>query len=193
MLSARTRRLVRPLAAAAALVIVAAGCSVGSIGGDSNSGSSAGTTEISFLFQNDSATQALGKALIDGFEAENPNIKVTSETQPGGTEGDNLTKTKLSTGEMSDVFLLQLGIALPGPEPGHESGAADRPAVGQPAVGGDEACRQHRQRHLWCAARYDVRRRRALQQEGLREARTEGPTSWAEFEPTTRRSRPTAR
>ena len=75
------------------------------IGGDSGSGGSAGTTEISFLYQNDSATQALGKALIDGVrEAENPDIKVTSETQPGGTDGDNLMKTKLSTGEMSDVF-----------------------------------------------------------------------------------------
>ncbi len=110
MLSARTRRLARPLAAAAALVVVVSGCSVGSIGGDDNSGGgSASTTEISFLYQNDSATQTTGKALIAGFEAENPNIKITSETQPGGVDGDNLTKTKLSTGEMSDVFLYNPG------------------------------------------------------------------------------------
>ncbi len=110
MLSARSRRLSRPLAAAAALVVVVSGCSVGSIGGDSNNGGgSAGTTEISFLYQNDAATQARGKALIEGFEKENPNIKITSETQPGGVDGDNLTKTKLSTGEMSDVFLYNPG------------------------------------------------------------------------------------
>ncbi len=34
---------------------------------------------------------------------------MTSETQPGGVDGDNLTKTKLSTGEMSDVFLYNPG------------------------------------------------------------------------------------
>ena len=72
MLSARTRRFARPIAAAAALVVVVSGCSVGSIGGNSSGGGSAGTTEISFLYQNDSATQTLGKALIDGFEKENP-------------------------------------------------------------------------------------------------------------------------
>ena len=34
----------------------------------------------------------------------NPDIKATVETQPAGTEGDNLMKTKLATGEMNDVF-----------------------------------------------------------------------------------------
>jgi raffinose/stachyose/melibiose transport system substrate-binding protein len=132
VLSARTRRFARPLAAAAALVVVVAGCSVGQIGGNSSGGDSAGTTEISFLYQNDSATQTLGKALIDGFEKENPTIKVTSETQPGGVDGDNLTKTKLSTGEMSDVFLYNPGSLFQALNPDTNlQPLTDQPWVGQ--------------------------------------------------------------
>ena len=85
----------------------------------SRSGGSAGTTEISFLYQNDAATQPLGKALIDGFEAENPDIKVSSRPARWH-RGDNLIKTKLATGEMEDVFLLQLGFAVPGAQPRHQ-------------------------------------------------------------------------
>ncbi|MGI8457668.1 MAG: ABC transporter substrate-binding protein [Propionibacteriaceae bacterium] len=55
------------------------------------------------------ANDALFKALSDGFAAANPNIKLTFETQPAGTEGDNLNKTKLATGEMSDVFYYNSG------------------------------------------------------------------------------------
>lgn len=133
MLSARSRRLARPLAATAALVVVVSGCSVGSIGGDSNDGNgSASTTEISFLFQNDSATQTLGKALTEGFQKDNPNIKVTSETQPGGVDGDNLTKTKLSTGEMSDVFLYNPGSLFQALNPDiNLAPLTDEPWVGQ--------------------------------------------------------------
>ena len=44
------------------------------------------------------------EALTTKFNEMNPDIKVTVETQPAGTEGDNLMKTKLATGEMPDVF-----------------------------------------------------------------------------------------
>lgn len=133
MLSACSRRVARPLAAAAALVVVVSGCSVGSIGGEGDeTGASAGTTDISVLFQNDTATQALGKALIAGFQKDNPNIKVTSETQPGGVDGDNLTKTKLSTGEMSDVFLYNPGSLFQALNPDTNlQPVTDEPWVGQ--------------------------------------------------------------
>ncbi|MGI3780169.1 MAG: ABC transporter substrate-binding protein [Janthinobacterium lividum] len=49
------------------------------------------------------------KALAAGFTKANPNVKLTFDTQPAGTEGDNLTKTKLSTGEMDDVFYYNSG------------------------------------------------------------------------------------
>src|SRR4051812_9388364 len=131
MLPARVRRATRPLVAAAALSLIVAGCSVGSVGSSSDQGST-GTTEISFLYQNDAATQNLGKALIAGFEAENPNIKVTSETQPGGVDGDNLTKTKLYTGEMSDIFLYNPGSLFQALNPDTNLQAlTDQPWVGQ--------------------------------------------------------------
>jgi raffinose/stachyose/melibiose transport system substrate-binding protein len=109
VLSVRNRRLIRPLVAATALAAIASGCSVGSVGGTSDSGGSAEATTIRVLSSNSGTTPALFKALSEGFTAANPNIKLTLETQPGGTEGDNLNKTKLATGEMSDVFAYNSG------------------------------------------------------------------------------------
>ena len=65
----------------------------------------AGQTEISYLI-GDSGGTALpyAQALTTKFNEMNPDIKATVETQPAGTEGDNLMKTKLATGEMNDVF-----------------------------------------------------------------------------------------
>ena len=40
---------------------------------------------------------------------QNPDIKIEIETRPGGSEGDNLVKTRLATGEMTDVFLYNAG------------------------------------------------------------------------------------
>ncbi len=108
MIPVRICRVARPLMAAAAAAVLVTGCSAGSIGG-SNDSSSGGATTISVLYATGTANDALFKALSDGFTAANPDIKLTFETQPAGTEGDNLTKTKLSTGEMSDVFYYNSG------------------------------------------------------------------------------------
>jgi raffinose/stachyose/melibiose transport system substrate-binding protein len=89
----------------AALALPLAACSGGS-GGDSGDG---GNTEITFLTQNVEQNITAAEALIKAFEADNPDIKVKLETQPAGTEGDNLIKTKLSTGEMEDVFYYNSG------------------------------------------------------------------------------------
>lgn len=104
MLPVRARRFAHPLLVATALAAIVTGCSVGSVGSSSGDASSAGATTITFLTGNDSASVKLAKALSTGFHAENPDITVTLDSQPPGTEGDNLTKTKLATGEMSDVF-----------------------------------------------------------------------------------------
>jgi raffinose/stachyose/melibiose transport system substrate-binding protein len=48
---------------------------------------------------------ASAKAVIDAFQAANPNITIKHDTRPGGSEGDNLVKTRLSTGEMAEIFL----------------------------------------------------------------------------------------
>ncbi|MGQ7297002.1 ABC transporter substrate-binding protein [Quadrisphaera sp. KR29] len=49
------------------------------------------------------------QALVDAFEADHPDISISVETRPGGGEGDNLVKTRLSTGSMADVFLYNSG------------------------------------------------------------------------------------
>lgn len=97
MKSFPTRRLFIGAAGAVALVVPLAACSSGGGSGD-------GRVEISFLTQNQETNVAGAEALIEAFEAENPDITVRLETQPAGTEGDNLMKTKLATGEMEDVF-----------------------------------------------------------------------------------------
>ena len=100
----RPRRLGAALAAAAVPLLALAGCS--------SSGAADGTTEITFLTTNDAPNPEVADALVEAFEAENPDVSVTVEIRPGGTEGDNLIKTRLSTGEMADVFFYNSGSLL---------------------------------------------------------------------------------
>jgi raffinose/stachyose/melibiose transport system substrate-binding protein len=96
-----------------ALVAVAVGalalsaCSAGSLG--SNSGSSGGKVTLSFLADNTETSQAQAKGLAQAFTAKNPDITVNVESRPGGSDGDNLIKTRLSTGDMTDVFMYNTG------------------------------------------------------------------------------------
>jgi raffinose/stachyose/melibiose transport system substrate-binding protein len=107
MLATKTKRSLFAVTAGLSVAALAlTGCSGG--GGTSADGK----IEISYLTQNDDVNVAVGTALIDAFEAENPDITVKLDTQPAGTEGDNLMKTKLSTGEMSDVFFYNSGSLL---------------------------------------------------------------------------------
>ena len=45
-------------------------------------------------------------------EGQPDEITVKTETRPGGSDGDNLVKTKLSTGDMADVFWYNSGSLL---------------------------------------------------------------------------------
>lgn len=98
----RSRRRAVALGAAALLGLTA--CSGGA--------SSDGTTEITWLVDNGAQITTAAQAMIDAFEDENPEISVKLDTRPGGTEGDNLVKTRLSTGEMADVFYYNSGSLL---------------------------------------------------------------------------------
>ncbi|MEQ4720772.1 extracellular solute-binding protein [Nonomuraea sp. B19D2] len=60
----------------------------------------------------DQSTVDTSKALADAFMKANPTIKIEMENQPGGSEGDNIVKTRLSTGEMTDVFWYNSGSLL---------------------------------------------------------------------------------
>jgi raffinose/stachyose/melibiose transport system substrate-binding protein len=99
---ARTRvlRTATAIAGTAMIVVTLGACSSGGGGGSGGDGN----VEIEWLVQSGEPTPTMANAMIEAFEAENEGITVTLQTQPGGTEGDNLMKTKLATGEMSDVF-----------------------------------------------------------------------------------------
>lgn len=119
----RAPSILAAVAGAAALSVVAAACSAGSLGSSSGSGggSSAGTSSgtsaaagatkasITFLVDNSPASVQPAQALATAFMAKNPGIKVSITTRPGGTDGDNLIKTRLATGSMPDVFLYNSG------------------------------------------------------------------------------------
>ena len=57
-------------------------------------------------------TQTRVKALTEAYTALNPNVTFDIETVPGGTEGDNIVKTRLATGEMADIFWYNSGSLL---------------------------------------------------------------------------------
>lgn len=102
-------RVVIVVASATALVGLAA-CSSSDPG--SGSGSGSGKTQITLLTDNADTTVKSAKAVIAAFEKANPTITVKTETRPGGSDGDNLVKTKLSTGDMADVFWYNSGSLL---------------------------------------------------------------------------------
>ena len=87
-----------------------AGLAVGLMGFTAlSTGAFAQQTTISFFTGNDEATVAISEQLVADFEAANPDINIEIEIGPGGTERDNLVKTRLATGTMNDVFLYNSG------------------------------------------------------------------------------------
>lgn len=79
-----------------------AGCGGGAGGGD-------GTVELEFLVGTTPDEIALAEAMVEAFVEENPDVSISVDTRPGGGDGDNLVKTRLSTGEMADIFVYNTG------------------------------------------------------------------------------------
>jgi len=79
-----------------------AGCSADNQGGS-------GKTTITFQTGNSQQNVGAAKDLIAAFEKANPDITVKLDPVPQGTEGDNLIKTRLSTGSSDDVFYYNSG------------------------------------------------------------------------------------
>lgn len=67
--------------------------------------------EVTITLSTDNSQDAVNtaNAYIAAFEKKYPNIKVELDTRPGGTEGDNIVKTRLATGDMTDVFFYNSG------------------------------------------------------------------------------------
>jgi raffinose/stachyose/melibiose transport system substrate-binding protein len=74
-----------------------------------SSPSFADAVTLTYYVDDNSTNVATAEGLKKAFEAENPDIKIDIETHPGGSEGDNLVKTKLATGDMGDVFRYNAG------------------------------------------------------------------------------------
>ncbi|MFC8039030.1 ABC transporter substrate-binding protein [Paenarthrobacter sp. NPDC057355] len=95
------------------LALALAGCSGGGSSNDRE-----GVKTITWLVGNTENSVASADKVAEEFMAANPGIKVEVETRPGGAEGDNIIKTRLSTGDMADVFNYNTGSLLQqiGPE-----------------------------------------------------------------------------
>jgi raffinose/stachyose/melibiose transport system substrate-binding protein len=93
------------------LVMTACGGSSSSSGG-SSAGEAGDNVTLSFLVNSGETNEAQAKAVVEAFQQENPTITIETSTRPGGTEGDNLIKTKLATGEMEDIFQYDSGSLL---------------------------------------------------------------------------------
>jgi raffinose/stachyose/melibiose transport system substrate-binding protein len=97
----RSRAIVAA-AAITAVSVVPGACSFEDSGGD-------GQISLTFLTGDDDQILVPSEALAEAFMENNPNVSIDIETQPGGSEGDNLVKTRLATGEMDDLFLYNSG------------------------------------------------------------------------------------
>ena len=105
----------RRVPAALAGVLVAAtaltACSNGG-GDDGGAGGEDGAVELDFLIADGEDDRIQAEALADAYTEQNPNVTFAIESRPGGGEGDNIIKTRLSTGEMADVFVYNSGALL---------------------------------------------------------------------------------
>ncbi len=101
----RRRHIFIALLATGSMALTA--CSAGSLGNSEDSGN--GKVTLSFLVDNGTETVKIANGLVKDFTAKNPNVTINVETRPQGTDGDNLVKTRLSTGDMSDVFMYNSG------------------------------------------------------------------------------------
>jgi raffinose/stachyose/melibiose transport system substrate-binding protein len=65
-----------------------------------------------YLVSDTETDQLVAHALVDAYMKSHPNVIIEIENKPGGGEGDNVVKTRLATGEMSDLFSYNAGSLL---------------------------------------------------------------------------------
>ena len=64
---------------------------------------------LSVLIDDSPETTAMMGALTAAYSAAHPDVSFDIEIRPGGGDGDNVVKTRLATGEMSDIFVYNTG------------------------------------------------------------------------------------
>jgi raffinose/stachyose/melibiose transport system substrate-binding protein len=67
---------------------------------------------LTYLVDDSQNTKDTTQALVDAYTAQHPNVTINIETRPGGTDGDNIVKTRLASGEMADIFFYNSGSLL---------------------------------------------------------------------------------
>jgi raffinose/stachyose/melibiose transport system substrate-binding protein len=82
------------------------------LGGCGGSEQPSGPVTLSILVDSTETTMKTVKALTDAFTAAHPDITFSLEVRPQGSEGDNVTKTRLQTGDMTDLFYYNSGSLL---------------------------------------------------------------------------------
>jgi raffinose/stachyose/melibiose transport system substrate-binding protein len=100
--------------------------------GDGGGGELAGGEDVtlSLLIDNTETTALLTEGLTSAFSEMHPNVSFEVETRPGGGDGDNIVKTRLATGEMTDVFFYNSGSLLQALNPAETLvDISDEPAV----------------------------------------------------------------
>jgi raffinose/stachyose/melibiose transport system substrate-binding protein len=64
---------------------------------------------LTLLTDDNEQNSEYADALIAAYTEAHPNVTIEHELRPGGGEGDNIVKTRLATGEMTDIFLYNTG------------------------------------------------------------------------------------
>ncbi len=100
------RHHVRLFAILAVASLALAGCSAGSLG---SSGGDGEGVSLTFLVDSNESNLQAAESVAEAFMAQNPDVAVAVEARPGGSEGDNIVKTRLATGDMTEVFLYNAG------------------------------------------------------------------------------------
>ncbi|MFO7679533.1 MAG: extracellular solute-binding protein [Chloroflexota bacterium] len=67
---------------------------------------------LTYLVGEVETDQLWAHALADAYMEMHPNVIINIENRPGGGDGDNIVKTRLATGEMTDLFSYNAGSLL---------------------------------------------------------------------------------
>lgn len=92
-------KLVRPVAIMGAAVLLAAGCSNGGGGtGDGGDGAAAATGPIDIWMSNNEQEIAWGEAVVEAWNAENPDAQVTAQEIPAGSSSEEVITAAITAG-----------------------------------------------------------------------------------------------
>ena len=108
----------------------------------------AAPVKLTYFVDDNNVTAARLQGLIDAYTALHPNVTIEIETHPGGTDGDNLVKTRLATGDMPDIFYYNSGSLLQALNPADTLVDLSGRAVHRQPPGVVPADRVRERRHL---------------------------------------------